>query len=57
VMDERLVPMPEDLAPGRYHLEVGLYEAQTGQRVPVLDQAGMPAEDSLELPVSWTIPN
>jgi hypothetical protein len=57
VVDERLVPMPEDLAPGRYHLEVGLYEAQTGQRVPVLDQAGMPAEDSLALPVSWTIPN
>jgi hypothetical protein len=57
VIDERAVSVPDDLSPGRYHLEVGLYQAQTGQRLSVLDPTGMPVGDKLELPVSWTISN
>jgi hypothetical protein len=54
VVDERGVPSLGDLPPGRYHLAIGLYQAQTGQRVPLLGADGEPAGDVLDLPIYWT---
>jgi hypothetical protein len=33
--DRHGVPLPADLAPGRYTLAVGLYHVATGERLPV----------------------
>ena len=40
------VPVPADLAPGRYTVFTGLYSARDQQRVPVSDAEGMPWSDS-----------
>jgi 4-amino-4-deoxy-L-arabinose transferase-like glycosyltransferase len=55
VVDERLLPIPDDLPPGDYHLVVGLYRSDTSEPLPLLDVAGMPVGDSLTLPLSVTI--
>jgi len=36
IADRRVVALPPDLPPGRYHLSVGLYEPATGERLPVV---------------------
>jgi len=36
-----------DIPPGRYPVFVGLYDRDTGTRVPVQDAAGQPLGDSL----------
>jgi 4-amino-4-deoxy-L-arabinose transferase-like glycosyltransferase len=51
VVDERVVPIPDDLSPGEYRLVVGLYHAGIGDRVPLLDEAGTAVGDSLLLPM------
>jgi hypothetical protein len=51
VVDERVVPIPDDLSPGDYRLMVGLYHAGSGERVPLLDEAGTAIGDSLVLPM------
>jgi len=40
VIDRHTVPLPADLPPGRYDLLAGLYEAETGHRLQILDEAG-----------------
>lgn len=37
VFDQFELPLPDDLPPGEYVLRVGLYDAQTGERLPVTD--------------------
>ena len=54
VVDERALPIPNDLPPGDYHLVVGLYRTDTGERLPLLDAGGTPVGDSLMLPISLT---
>jgi hypothetical protein len=54
VIDERIVPIPDHLAPGDYGLMVGLYHAGTGERVPLLDGEGTTVGDSLMLPMVRT---
>lgn len=44
IQDQHIIALPADLPAGRYRLIVGLYDAQTGQRVP----AGMP-DNALEV--------
>ncbi|MBE9471890.1 MAG: hypothetical protein IMY75_07275, partial [Chloroflexi bacterium] len=46
IADERAVPLPADLPPGRYTLLVGLYNLQTGERLPAFDEHGarLPAD-------------
>jgi hypothetical protein len=56
IVDERSVPIPDGLPAGDYRLAVGLYRADTGQRVPLLDAAGAPVGDSLTLPIALTEP-
>jgi 4-amino-4-deoxy-L-arabinose transferase-like glycosyltransferase len=46
VMDPYTVPLPSDLEPGPYTLRIGLYEPETGQRLPLKDEA----QDFVELP-------
>jgi hypothetical protein len=49
VVDERVVPVPDDLPAGNYRLAVGLYRADTGERLPVLDADDRAVGDSLTL--------
>jgi 4-amino-4-deoxy-L-arabinose transferase-like glycosyltransferase len=51
VVDERHVTIPADTPPGRYRLEVGLYDADDldAEPLPVLDADGMMAGRSLTL--------
>jgi hypothetical protein len=35
VPDRHLIEVPENTPPGRYQIEVGLYDASTGERLPV----------------------
>ena len=38
--DPYALQVQEDAAPGEYRLEVGMYDAETGRRLPVLDAQG-----------------
>lgn len=51
VVDERVVSIPDGLTSEGYRLAVGLYRADSGERLTLLDSAGMPVGDSLMLPV------
>lgn len=37
VHDTHILTLPADLPPGRYRLLVGMYDAQTNQRLPITD--------------------
>ncbi|MCS7220661.1 MAG: glycosyltransferase family 39 protein [Anaerolineae bacterium] len=43
------VPVAADLPPGRYLVEVGLYDPATGARLPITDMAGNPLGDRVLL--------
>ena len=43
------VPLPADVPPGRYQVRVGLYNETDGQRLPVLDAAGVQIDDQVLL--------
>jgi hypothetical protein len=47
--DEWPVPVPEDLAPGTYTLRVGMYDADTVERLPAVDADGTSLGDSILL--------
>jgi hypothetical protein len=51
IVDKRQVPVA-GLPAGDYHLVVGLYRPDTGERLPVVDSGGAPLGDSLTLPVN-----
>jgi hypothetical protein len=38
--DPHDLPLPPDLPPGDYRIEVGMYDAETGERLPVLEKDG-----------------
>lgn len=40
------VPLPADLAPGRYNVYTGLYRARDQERLPASDAAGSPFQDA-----------
>jgi hypothetical protein len=46
VPDPRILSIPADLSPGRYHLEVGLYLPQDHQRLAILDEGGSSSGDA-----------
>ena len=54
VIDERVVPIPDDLPAGDYWLAVGLYHLDTGERLPIFDSSGTVESDGLMLPISLT---
>lgn len=43
--DSYRIPLPEALPPGRYQLEIGMYDAATLQRLPAADAGGTPQPD------------
>jgi hypothetical protein len=49
VADRYTVTLQADAPPGDYVLEIGLYEATTGERLPVLDDAGNFKDDRIIL--------
>lgn len=53
VPDAYDLPLPPDLAPGRYTLRVGLYQPETGRRLPLKNSG----QDFVDLPASITIQN
>jgi hypothetical protein len=40
IVDKYDIIIPPNAPAGRYELEVGLYDATTGQRLPLLDKTG-----------------
>lgn len=48
VQDDYALVLPSDVAPGSYHLITGLYNAATGDRLPLADGSG----DAITIPVS-----
>ncbi|HXV43260.1 MAG TPA: hypothetical protein VEC96_09370, partial [Anaerolineae bacterium] len=53
VIDAYALPLPSDLAPGRYSLRVGLYEPETGRRLPLQNEG----QDFVDLPNSIKLQN
>jgi hypothetical protein len=49
IIDRHTVPLPGDLPPGNYDLLLGFYEAGSGQRLQILDEAGVFKSDHLRL--------
>jgi len=49
VTDRYTVTLQADAPPGDYIIEIGLYNATTGERLPVLDDAGNVQDDRLIL--------
>ncbi len=47
VGDTQRLALPDDLVPGRYRIIAGLYNANTGQRLPVLNAAGEQVDNEL----------
>jgi hypothetical protein len=55
VTDEYVLPVPTDILPGSYRIEIGMYSAETGERAQVMDAAGARLPDDrvlLETPVN-----
>jgi 4-amino-4-deoxy-L-arabinose transferase-like glycosyltransferase len=50
VVDRHAIFLPDDMPPGRYPLQVGLYEVRTDLRMDVLDELGNPEGNALSLP-------
>ncbi|MGB3905873.1 MAG: glycosyltransferase family 39 protein [Anaerolineae bacterium] len=48
ILDAHEVSLGEDVAPGRYSLIWGMYDARTGARLPVFDGEGRPLGDTIE---------
>jgi 4-amino-4-deoxy-L-arabinose transferase-like glycosyltransferase len=49
IADEYNIVVQPDAPPGEYVIEVGMYEAETGQRLPVLDEEGQVQGDRVLL--------
>ena len=49
IVDEYDIVVQSDAPPGEYVIEVGMYEAETGQRLPVLDEGGQVQGDRVLL--------
>jgi 4-amino-4-deoxy-L-arabinose transferase-like glycosyltransferase len=53
VPDPRVLPVPREVVPGWYRLEVGLYETGSGQRLPVVGPDGSQLGDSVIADYVW----
>ncbi len=57
ISDNHGIPVPPGTPPGMYEIEVGLYNMQNGQRLPVFDSKGNPSGDRVVLhPIEITKP-
>ena len=48
IVDAHQIPLPTEITPGAYRIVVGLYDKQTGQRVPLYNASGQ-STDHIEL--------
>ena len=53
VPDPRVLPVPREVVPGWYRLEVGLYGSSDEQRLPVVDDDGSGVGDFVVLDYVW----
>jgi mannosyltransferase len=53
VTDSYDIPVDPDAPPGRYGIEIGLYDPVTGARLPVLDERGRTVDDRILLREVW----
>ena len=49
IMDTHKIEIHADAPPGRYPLYLAVYDGETGARLPVLDAAGQPIDDKVQL--------
>jgi 4-amino-4-deoxy-L-arabinose transferase-like glycosyltransferase len=49
IVDQYKVPIQPDAQPGQYVIEVGMYQAETGQRLPIINQKGQIVDDRVLL--------
>ena len=49
VIDTHIFPIPIDIPPGSYDILLGFYEAETGMRLQILDEAGAFKSDHVRL--------
>jgi hypothetical protein len=50
IIDEYELVVEADAPPGEYILEVGMYDASTGERLPALDMEGKVLDNRIVLP-------
>jgi uncharacterized membrane protein len=55
ITDRYEIAIHSDAQPGRYVLEIGFYDADTGERLPVLNQEGQHLDDKVLLPTEITL--
>ncbi len=55
ITDKYEIAVHPDAQPGRYVLEIGFYDADTGQRLPVANQEGQRLDDRVLLPTGITL--
>lgn len=51
IVDEYAIPVAGNAPPGAYRIEVGLYDAISGERLPVIGPDGLPAADHVILTI------
>jgi hypothetical protein len=49
IVDQYKVPIRPDARPGQYVIEIGMYQAETGQRLPIINQKGQVVDDRVLL--------
>jgi mannosyltransferase len=49
IIDSHLLPFPADLQPGRYQVYIGLYDSDSGERLPVMLQGDVQSDGRLRL--------
>jgi hypothetical protein len=49
IVDEYDIPIPSHAPPGQYMIEVGMYQAETGQRLPIINQNRQATDDRIVL--------
>jgi hypothetical protein len=49
IVDEYDIPVQPDAPPGEYLIEIGIYQLETGQRLPIIGQEGQIVDDQVLL--------
>jgi len=49
IVDQYEVPIQPDASPGQYGIEIGMYQAETGERLPIINQRGQVVDNRVLL--------
>lgn len=55
VRDSWAVTLPDDIAPGTYRVQTGMFETQSAERLSVSDSSGLPIQDNSIVPGEITV--